>query len=283
MTTLFHALIGPTKPVMVPLPASKAEEKSEVSVVVAPGIYQGPPGAGISVVKPRQLSNKSVTFRNRKGRAAKSKGRGEQGGGATSLDARQVAEVFSTVSAPPHLLHVPPKNPVYRMVRMGQGNVITSSTTSSVYGAIPFTLDSVAEYTDFTSVFDQYRVTGLEFWFFPSTSVVENATPNAGMFITAVDLDDAATPTTDSQVMAYSSAQLSTGTQGQYRKFVPSFQVATQVTGGGLTGLSLQDGWVDLSSATVQFFGLKYVWQTAGAVYTYKVYFRAHLEFRSTH
>jgi len=73
----------------------------------------------------------------------------------------------------------------------------------------------------------------------------------------------------------------SSGLQGHYRKFQPNFAVSVESSAGTFTSVAVADGWVDLNFPDVSMFGLKWAWSQSGAVYSYDLFYRMHVSFRT--
>lgn len=177
------------------------------------------------------------------------------------------------------------------------GNVaVPSSANTNAYGAIQFRLSDLPNYTDFTSVFDQYMITYVEVKFVPDFSNNQtywrtdtNATVSDDLptLITWTDFDDAVTPASEAAGLSNESHLIKPGGEVHVRKFTP--RVATTywqsaVASGYGTGMFK---WLDTgSSPSVSHYGLKYA--IVGSVtggpsapqWQYRVYVTMHLKFK---
>jgi hypothetical protein len=69
---------------------------------------------------------------------------------------------------------------------------LTTSTSAAVYTAYPFALNAAAAYAEYTSLFDHYRIDGIEAYVEPFLAA--QGTTVFGDVALAVDLDDSSTP-----------------------------------------------------------------------------------------
>lgn len=120
-----------------------------------------------------------------------------------------------------------------------------------------FSLDACDIVGDLTAVFEQYRIIRVEVWLQPSFTTVAEAAPENALWCTAVDLDDAATPTSLAQLMNRQGAQVSPLTNSHYHSWCP--HVASPVYQGAFTAYSdpVIQPWIDCGYPAVQHFGLK--------------------------
>jgi hypothetical protein len=125
-------------------------------------------------------------------------------------------------------------------------------TTSGVgwYNA----LNLLTDYTEYSAVFDQYRIMAIKHMITPSA-----ATPVAGLtghLHTVIDYDDDAA-ITPAQTMNYSNCIISNLTDTVVRTYTPKLDVA--LYGGAFTsfGNMGQSMWIDCASPGVRYYGLK--------------------------
>jgi hypothetical protein len=156
------------------------------------------------------------------------------------------------------------------------GVLMTTSTVVDVKAALSFALSAFNGYTNFTSLFDQYRFDQLEVWIEP----VNTTTAVFGVVATAIDLDDANTPGTFVSVADHQGALIGEGQGGRYHKWKPHMAVATY--SGAFTSYgNMPAGWIDAASPSVQHFGLKAAAGTSGVAVQYNYAARAVVSFRA--
>lgn len=256
--------------------ATKDEHKLSSPLIVLAG---GGPHKTVS--RPKTVMQEALVTRRRKTKT-RGKGRSRAGvAGEDAMRARIVSKVFSETAPPAILMRVPTHLNLFRASRMLQGSVISSSATVATFSSVTLRLDAIDQYTEFTSLFDQFRFTRVEVWFIPRTTAVQITDQQCGLLTTVIDLDDATVLATMAEAYAYSTAQTAPGITGQYRSFTPAYETTVAVTGGGFTGEAIGDGWVDCNSPSTLWHGVKTAWTVAGAIYSMDVMARVHMEFRT--
>jgi len=160
-------------------------------------------------------------------------------------------------------------------------NLLTTSVTIPTFGALTFLANSLDNFASLAAVFDQYRIDELQVLLYSDD--MASATPGtaAGTWMSVVDLDDATVPTTMSQLGGYSSVVSTSGYQQHFHSWKPQFAVAAY--SGAFTSYSTSTGWLDCSSPTVQYYGLKYGSTATAVVVTYTASIRYKVSFRSLH
>jgi len=126
------------------------------------------------------------------------------------------------------------------------------------YNPVPLTitLNSLPNYTDFTSLFDKYKITHAEFKFTPHHNVGQvplgPQSTSIARLITVIDQDDDATPSGLTQLMQYSSLDESLLDKERIRHFKPRPVVQTYRSSTS-TGYSAPDSaiWVDAAQTDV--------------------------------
>jgi hypothetical protein len=171
------------------------------------------------------------------------------------------------------------RNKVYSFTRSIISGQITASTTVDALGALSFTLSGFPNSTEFTSLFDQYRIKNVEISF-----VYLNPVSVLAPLYTVIDYDDATTPGAVTDLLQYQTLMQTAPGQQHTRRLEPRFDLAAY--SGVFTSFALaqKDQWVDVASPSVQFYGLKYALPataggTAGVVYNIQI--TALLQFRN--
>lgn len=127
-------------------------------------------------------------------------------------------------------------------------------------GATAFTLDTLTGYTEFTALFDQYRIIEIRASFNPMTAAFgpSTTTTDLPMLYTVIDFDDAATPANIDELRQFSTCQATSYRELQFRCFTPQFALAAY--GGAFTSYSQSrtGAWNDCNSPSIQYYGLKW-------------------------
>jgi len=133
------------------------------------------------------------------------------------------------------------------------GGTITPSTTIPQAGALSFALSSLPDYTEFTALFDQYRIIQASVSFEP-TSLVSTSTP----LITVLDYDDAVVPTSLNMLYEYETMQSSTSGTMQKRVLTPKLALAAYSGVFTSFGVAPTGTWIDSASPSVLYYGVKW-------------------------
>jgi hypothetical protein len=157
------------------------------------------------------------------------------------------------------------RHKVYPFTRLQQLGTITSSTTAEVTSALTFSLSSLPDYTEFTGLFDAYRIVGVKVCFYPAF-LDTTATTLYPPIYTVIDYDDSNTTST-AAYGEYDSCQVVQTGQYFERTLVP--RVAIAAYSGAFTSFGQKAKmWIDCGSPSVNHYGLKYGIDIAGAANT---------------
>lgn len=126
------------------------------------------------------------------------------------------------------------------------------------YTPLPLTikLNQVPNYTDFTSLFDSYKITHAQFKFIPHFNVGQvplgPQNTQVARLCTVIDQDDDTAPTGLTTLLQYSSLEESLLDKERIRNFSPRIAIQTY-RGTTTTGYNTPDGpvWVDAADADV--------------------------------
>lgn len=124
-----------------------------------------------------------------------------------------------------------------------------------------FTLSQLPNYTEFTDLFDQYRIVGIRALFMPRLNMQSNSQQVAAFteippIHTAVDTDDASNFASYSEALQHANLK----THNQFRPFSVFFRpkISTAAYSGAFTSYTANTSpWIDCSSPGVQYYGLK--------------------------
>lgn len=129
-----------------------------------------------------------------------------------------------------------------------------------------FRLSQLPNYTEFTYLFDQYKINRIDMTFFPSwigsdKSGLSTKDVVLPTLVTVNDYDDSNALTTRSDYLQYESyrAALLDGSKILHRSFKPQVAMATFGSGVFTSYASpAQVPWIDANSAGVDFYGIKW-------------------------
>lgn len=143
-------------------------------------------------------------------------------------------------------------------------SAFTTSNAGDTIKSYSFQLSDLPNYTEFTGLFDAYRITGVEVIFYPVNTVnTTGAAVNPTQAITCVDFDGISGPTLVSDLEQYDTAKWHWGLRPIKRKLVP--RVALAAYSGAFTSYAeaKENQWIDCASPSVQHYGLFFGGPTA--------------------
>jgi hypothetical protein len=145
-------------------------------------------------------------------------------------------------------------------VKVNKGYV--TSDTGGDSGAFSFSLADTPVPTDYTSLFDQYRIQQVMVEFLPAVLPFTASTTALDLpfMITAIDHDDStAAPVTTLQ--QYGNAQVIANQTYHQRTLTPRFSLSAYSGVFGSFSLAPIGSWIDSASPSVLYYGLK--WATS--------------------
>ncbi len=184
----------------------------------------------------------------------------------------------------PQLL--PSRETVYRFARTFQWGTNLTADNIGTAGAIYVTLNSLPSSSDFTSLFDQYRIVQAQVRFNPLASAFGQSTSSTLYPIvrTLIDPDDATPPANAAEVLQYETAVVTPYPEPFQRIFTPKAALAAY--SGAFTSYSQapQRMWFECSSDAIQFYGLKWfitpITTASGTFQLYSIDVTVIVEFR---
>ncbi len=175
---------------------------------------------------------------------------------------------------------------LYRCVRTVNLGSITAGTIDAGLGR-RFRLSDVPTSTDFTNLFDQYRIVAVEAIYVFSTHVL-SAQARYPRITFAVDYSDASNPASEAEVLQYQNAESFQFGQVKHTfKRVLKPRAALAAFEGAFSGYGMASAnqWFDTNDSSIEYYGTK-EWVVnynttlaTGAVIN--VYHRYHMEFKN--
>jgi len=164
---------------------------------------------------------------------------------------------------------------------MLDNGILTSSTIGDIFPAYNYALQYLTSYSEFTALFDQYRIEGIETTFIPTvTEIGAQSTWTNSFLLTAIDYDDANTYPTLNDALQVATASITPLTKSVTRKFVPRVALAAYSGTFASYAQAPPMQWIDCASPGVQHYGLKTAIPATGLVQSWRVMHRYHLAFR---
>lgn len=138
---------------------------------------------------------------------------------------------------------------------------INGSTVVDTFGGVYFRLVDVPSATDFTNLFDMYRIDKVQIRFMPRANSAEAGT-NQGLIklFTAIDYDDITAPTSLAEILQYQTCKVTSSNRITTLTLKPKF--ASEVYQSAVsTGYGARNGWLDCSNTAIQHYGVKWALQ----------------------
>lgn len=141
-------------------------------------------------------------------------------------------------------------------------STISTSSSADVVGAVQFSLDTLADYTEFTNLFDQYAITKVVVKFIriaQAPTYGGNSVDYSGAALFCVDTTDFSTPTQSKELLENETCRIQP--HGQNFKMVirPQGQIAAyNGSGFGAYKAAAPGSWCDTRSPDIKHWGFKY-------------------------
>lgn len=138
------------------------------------------------------------------------------------------------------------------LLQQGTGEVLASGAT---HGILAPTFTQLPDYTELSFVYDQYKITSLDYQCFPGTglSTFASSTTNAPTFVSVIDYDDAAVPGNMTVLREYQSLQLHDPYRPWRRTVHPQINLSTSA----LAEAPVSSPWLDMATPAQPHYGLK--------------------------
>lgn len=140
-------------------------------------------------------------------------------------------------------------------------------TYTNIAGAYVVSLDTLPNYTEFTNLYDQYKINGVKLSFVPSGSQAVYSTLSGttqaagfGRFNSAIDYDDSTTPANENVLLQYNNLRTTPGWKTHTRYYRPKVRNAAVIdtVSGALAAAPVRGGqWLSTSAPDVEHYGLK--------------------------
>jgi len=177
---------------------------------------------------------------------------------------------------------VGPPGRSYPFVRFAQYGNIGSSVAAFTNFAWTFRLNDVPNVSEFTSLFDQYRIKKVTLMLIPNQTESIPSAANFGLMFRVIDYDDANLLTANTDYMQYQNCQLHPVVFPGIMEIPVVPRIASAVYGGGaFTSYGNTEMWLDVASPSVEHYGVKLgISQTTVSV-AFQVVAKFELEFRN--
>lgn len=153
------------------------------------------------------------------------------------------------------------QNTTYRFSRIAQYQISTNASTGAATGAFIFSLGELAGLTDFTSLFDFYRIRGVSVTFIPKVTQTTAALAVYGNFYWIADYDDA-TPPTLGELEQKQGVRYKYAVGRAFKTFLRPKALTNIYNGAASTDAHMvgKQGWINAANTGVPHYGLKWAW-----------------------
>lgn len=124
------------------------------------------------------------------------------------------------------------------------------------YGSYKFKLSDLPSYTEFTSLFDSYRLCAVKLTVIPYANSAEISTAQLPIVYSVIDYTDASVPSSANALMEYPYCRIQRMDR-PYNLYIKP-KVADSLYQGAFTGYGMGKQWVSTASPDVEHYGWKY-------------------------
>lgn len=180
-------------------------------------------------------------------------------------------------------------NQTYKISRTVNGADISQIAAATVMGSYNFKLSDLPTPTDFTNLFDQYKLVAAKIKFRPRFNMATVTNITAAIFprlLTVIDYDDSTNLTVITDALQYQTLKETRFDQDHVRLLKPRMALAAYGAGVFTAFANQGNQWIDVASTTVEHYGVKFIIE-AGVVgqtslQTWAVEIEYFFEFRQT-
>lgn len=151
-----------------------------------------------------------------------------------------------------------------REVFLGQAQTsITSAGVVTNYAqGWNFRLSDLPNVSEYVSLFDQFKLTGVKFKVMPKVSSIANTSNSMtltgfGQIITCLDFDDVTTPTNKDELLQYNNVKVSHPNRQHHRYFNPTMLSTIYRVGLADAHSVMKCKWLDMAYTDTPTYGLK--------------------------
>lgn len=175
--------------------------------------------------------------------------RGRRSRGGTSTNAQR------QVALPNHVNLKPSYTAPYKFSRTFDIGALPRATADLGH-AFPFGLSLLPNYSEFTTLFDRYRIRQVDVRMVFAQRNISGSTTNYPTIWAYMDDDDASIPTTRSAVLERQSVRPFTYSDAK-TVYSVSLHPRWLIDGTNKASLAPRDMWIDMSTPSVSHYGLK--------------------------
>ncbi len=146
---------------------------------------------------------------------------------------------------------------IYRLRRSYEAGQVAIAATDSG-GARYFQVAALPDWTDFSNLYDMYRVSKIT-WKYVAYRCAQPATTGEVFptYLYALDFNDTTAPATASEVLSYGNAQIRQFTEGSGRVIEVTYQPKLNASTPAATAVLTENSWARTSSTSDVWYGHK--------------------------
>ena len=161
--------------------------------------------------------------------------------------------------------------------------IIVPSGSGFSFNAWTFTLNQLPNVTDFTSLYDQYKINGIKFTLIPRHTEVPMNTSVGLQVMSVLDFDDDVAPTSINDLCQYGNMKQTRGNINHSRYFRPTIRKSVDVAGASPGYQVSKSEWLDLANTVVKHYGLKYAIEQGNVAVTYDLKIDMYFQCKNLH
>lgn len=193
-----------------------------------------------------------------------------------------VASKYKKTTSKKLTMYKTPKDPIRLYKRTSDYFALPISGTTGALGSFTFQLTNIPNSTEFTSLYDQYKINAVPVCFYPkqtevtSLSTTDNVRGNARI-LTAIDYNDDTPPTTLDDLRQYESCEVDV-ILNKHERYIPKPLFLNN------SGQNV-NSWLSTANPSTKHYGLKYgvePTQAVGGSFTYNVEVTYYIAFKNT-
>jgi len=176
---------------------------------------------------------------------------------------------------------------IYRITQYIGGAIINQVATTPTLGSYGFTISELDQFSSFSAIWDQYRITKIDVTFSPMyRGTPIQATNNVVIpyIYVAVDYDDVSTPSSIATLREYQNCIVRNDEKSFTVSFKPSVALAAY-SGSFTSYANVSEQWLDMASSGVVHYGIKYAvdpgWSGQTNFQSWNVNYRFWVEFKN--
>jgi len=184
-------------------------------------------------------------------------------------------------SQTPRWSKMPNETSIRVVQKLAPQSLFSTSISTPTFGGLIFQVSALGNFASLSAVYDQYRIDRIEVLIYNDDQTSATPATAPGTFMSVVDVDDGATPTSLLQLGGYSSCVETPGNQSHFHAWQPQFAISAY--SGAFTSFASSTGWVDCASSSVQYYGIKYGSTATPIVVDYSAVIEYVVSFRTLH